>query len=148
MNQYPLYRRLAEPQAWSKWVWKNLTPTAIQFPDHPTSCHTDYAILGHPIQRIHCLSLCCDTVLHSVLKKHKCISTYGQCEVQETHILIILQCNAQETHISLCMQCEAQETFLKKKHTCVNNIQCDVQETWFKKLIGRKCGLVLPVSLV
>jgi len=70
------------------------------------SCHIDYAILGQPIQRIHCLSLCCETLLHSVLKKHICILTYRQCEVQETHILIILQCNAQETYISLCMQCE------------------------------------------
>jgi len=68
-----------------------------------SSCHTDYAILGHPIQRIHCLSLCCDIVLHSVLKKHTFISAYRQCEIHETHILIILQCNAQETYISLCM---------------------------------------------
>ena len=49
LNQYPLYRRLDEPQGQSGWVQNISPPPGF---DPPTvqpvaSCHTNYAIQAH-----------------------------------------------------------------------------------------------------
>ena len=56
-TQYPLYRRLGGPQAWSGWVQKISPPLGCDPVQPIASCYTNYAILAHRLVSLPILDL-------------------------------------------------------------------------------------------